>query len=101
MKWIEIYKLPHVNTAAGEPVASYKNLAGLSRYAKAHGVKDIAGVLNGGGGFLNIAFKNGAWTHVDFASADVMRNYIHRRRFLWNLKGGDVGNNRIRYKAIG
>jgi hypothetical protein len=100
MKWINIYKLPHANTAAGELVAVYKNLAGLSRYAKAHGVEGVWGFKqNDKSGFLNVTFKNGAWTHVNFASADVMRNYIHRRRFSWNLKGGD-SRNCVIYEAI-
>lgn len=95
---IDIKKLD----SEGQPrvVARSRNLRGLITYAGKHGVQSVVGRrIEEWKGLLYVNFKDGASLVTEFANCDVMRDFVHRKRWRWRISGGDIGGNRFHYEA--
>jgi hypothetical protein len=70
-----------ITSVDGKPVSRSRNLRGIITYAGKVGVKHVATkALPDGRGVLSIRFEDGATVSTEFASADVLRDWVKRRR---------------------
>lgn len=73
----------------GKVISQSRNLRGIRRYAGKHVVKilDISNTRNFDcildGGLLSILFEGGVSFQTDFASFEVLRDFVRRWRNVW------------------
>lgn len=95
----------HIRDTNGEIISSSKNLAGIRRYVSSHLIKilDISKVGQFEGQ-LSILFEDKSSYQTNFASFEVLRNFVRRWRNVYGaplrVNGVDCGNVEYKNEAL-